>query len=252
MEELEQSANTTEVAEPSSEVVETPEATQETSENNSEVADQKPVQDAETNAHYAEMRRNQEVNDYKTKASTYEENLNRIARYAGYESHDEMIKAIEEAEKQQVIQKESQRLGINEEAYKQHFEPVNSKVSELEKELEDLRTKERVREIESELNTLKEKYQDFSEYEEKVFNVAAEKGYSLEDAYKLATYDDRLAKIAREKEQEVLAKVTGRDEKQVLASNDQPNNTKFDPNSMSFEEIEALSRRARLGERITF
>ncbi|MEK3819683.1 hypothetical protein MKY20_11510 [Cytobacillus sp. FSL W8-0315] len=254
MEELEQSVNTAEVAEPSTVVTETPEVveTQEPGVNDSEVADQKPVQDAETNARYAEMRRNQEINEFKTKASTYEENLNRIARYAGYESHDEMIKAVEEAERQQQIQQEAQRLGINEDAYKQHFEPVNSKMGELEKELETLRTKEKMREVETELKTLSEKYPDFSEYEEKVFTVAAEKGYSLEDAYKIATYDDRLAKVAREKEQEVLAKVTGRDEKQVLASNDQPNNTKFDPNSMSLEEIEALSRRARLGERITF
>ncbi len=254
MEHFESSENMTEVAEPSTEVTEAPEVTetQEPGVNDSEVADQKPVQDAETNARYAEMRRNQEINEFKTKASTYEENLNRIARYAGYSSHDEMIKAIEEAEKQQQIQQEAQRLGINEDAYKQHFEPVNSKVSALEQELESLRAKERNREVETELNTLKEKYSDFAEYEEKVFNVAIEKGYTLEDAYKIATYDDRLAKIAREKEQEVLAKVTGRDERQVLASNDQPNNTKFDPNSMSLEEIEALSRRARSGERITF
>ena len=247
---IEQSANTTEVAGPSTEV-ETPE-TQEPSENNSEVADQKPVQDAETNARFAEQRRNQEANEYKTKATTYEQNLNRIAQFAGYQSHDEMIKAIEEAERQQQIQQEAQRLGIDENAYKQHFEPVNSELTQLKSELETLRKAEQQRVVEQEIESLKQKYADFGDYEEKVFQVAIEKGYTLEDAYKVATYDDRLAKVAREKEQEVLAKVTGRDEKQVLGSNDQPNSTKFDPGKMSFEEIENFSKRARMGERITF
>lgn len=249
MEEMfEQSANSVEVAEPQEEVIET---TQKESENTSEVADQKPVQDAETNARYAEQRRNQEVNEYKSKASTYEQNLNRIAQFAGYSSHDEMILAIEQAEKQQQIEQEAERLGINKDAYKQHFEPVNNELSQLKTELETLRAAEQQRAVEAELNSLRQKFPDFGDYEEKVFNVAIEKGYTLEDAYKIATYDDRLAKIAREKEQEVLAKVTGRDEKQVLASNDQPNNVQFDPSNMSLAEIEQLSQRVKRGERIS-
>lgn len=250
MEEFEQSENMTEVAEPSTEeVIET----QETSGNNSEVADQKPAeQDAETNARFAEMRRSKEADEMKSKVSAYEQNLNRIAQFAGYSSHEDLVSALEEAEKQQQIQAEASKLGINEDTYKQHFEPVNNEMKQMKSELDTLRAKEQAREVETEINSLKQKYPDFQDYEETVFRVAIDKGYNLEDAYKIATYDDRLAKVAREKEQEVLAKVTGRDEKQVLASNDQPNNTKFDPSSMTFDEIEALSRRARLGERITF
>jgi hypothetical protein len=186
------------------------------------------------------------------RVSEYEQNLNRIAQFAGYQSHDELVQALEDAERQQQIQAEAQKLGVNEDTYKQHFEPVNTEVKQLKQELETLRAAEQAREVQRELDSLKQKYPDFQEYEETVFKVAIDKGYNLEDAYKIATYEERLSKIAREKEQEVLAKVTGRDEKQVLASNDQPNNTKFDPNNMSFDEIEALSRRARQGERITF
>lgn len=248
---MNQSANNVEVAEPQIEAPEQVES-QEISENSSEVADPKPGQDAETNARFAEQRRNQELNEFKTKASTYEQNLNRVAQFAGYASHEDMLLELETAEKQQQIQQESERLGINEDAYKEHFEPVNNELSQLKSELESLRGAEQQRMVEREISELKQKYEDFADYESKVFDVAIEKGYTLEDAYKISTYDDRMAKIGREKEQEVLARVTGRDERQVLASNDQPNNTKFDPSNMSFEEIEKLSKRARMGERITF
>lgn len=178
--------------------------------------------------------------------------LDRLAKLSGYQSTEEFLQAVEQAEEQRRIQQEAQRLGIDEETYRQHFEPVNSELSRLRQELEELRRQETVRQVEAELQQLKQKYDDFEKYEDTIFQLAIEKGYSLEDAYKIATYEDRIQHIAKQKEQEVLAKITGRDEKQVLASSDKPAITKLNPADMSFEQIEELSRRARMGERITF
>jgi hypothetical protein len=73
-------------------------------------------------------------------------------------------------------------------------------------------------------------------------------GYKPVHAYQLANREA----ILRQKEQEVLAQVTGRSERQILPSNDRPNNVQFDPANMSLKEILDLSARAQGGERITF
>jgi hypothetical protein len=94
--EQEQSVNNVEVAEPQE--IETPQVE---SENNSEVAEPKTVQDAETNAQFAEQRRKQELDQYRTKAESYQQQLDRAARLAGYQSHDELIQALDQLEKEQ-------------------------------------------------------------------------------------------------------------------------------------------------------
>ncbi|WP_447579926.1 hypothetical protein [Acinetobacter baumannii] len=186
------------------------------------------------------------------KATDYEQHLNKVAQITGYQSIDELIQAAEQAEQQHRIQQESQRLGINEDAYRQHFEPVNSELAQLKQQLEQMENERMHQQIDREVNDLRSKYEDFEKYEKQVFDTAIEKGYSLEDAYKLVSYEDRINNVARQKEQEVLAQVTGRDGKQVLASNDQPGNTTFDPANMSLADIEKLSERVKRGERITF
>lgn len=243
---IEQSENNVEVAEPQE--IET----QDTSENNSEVADSKPVQDAETNARFAEMRRNKELDEYRNKASQYEQDLELFRTYTGFPSIEEMRQAIQQAQQQQLIQQEAERLGMNPDAYQQYIAPVNNELSTVKQQLEELQRERQIQQIDQEVNSLRSKYEDFNQYEEQVFNTAIEKGYSLEDAYKLVTYEDRIQNVARQKEQEVLAQVTGRDGKQVLASKDQPSNTNFDPANMSLKEINDLSERVKRGERITF
>jgi hypothetical protein len=191
----------------------------------------------------------------KQKADQFEQHakhLEEVAKYSGFSNPDELIQAIQQSQEQERIQQEAQRLGINEDAYRQHIAPVNDEVSQLRNELQQIKQQESVRAIESEINSLKSKYDDFEQHEERIFDLAVEKGYSLEDAYKLATYEDKLSSISKQTEQEVLARISGRDEKQVLASNDQPSDTSFDPTNMSLEDIEKISERVRRGERISF
>ncbi|WP_394137435.1 hypothetical protein [Cytobacillus oceanisediminis] len=191
----------------------------------------------------------------KQRAEEYEQQakyLEKVAQFSGYGNTDEFIKALEQAQEQEKIQQEAQRLGVNEDAYRQHIAPVNEEVSQLRNELQQIKQQESVRAIEAEVDTLKSKYSDFAQHEDRVFDLAIERGYSLEDAYKIATYEERIETVSKQKEQEVLARITGRDEKQVLASNDKPSNATFDPTNMSLDDIQKISDRVRRGERITF
>jgi hypothetical protein len=186
------------------------------------------------------------------KASDYENHLQKVAQITGYGSIDELIQASQQFEEQQRIQQEAEKLRIDETVYRQHFEPVNQELMQVRTELQKLQHEKRMNEIDSEINSLRSKYEDFGKYEDQVFQTAIERGYKLEDAYKLVTYEDRIQNIARQKEQEVLAQVTGRDEKQIISSNDKAGSTNFDPAIMSLKDIEALSERVKRGERITF
>lgn len=191
----------------------------------------------------------------KQRADEYEQQakyLEKVAQFSGYGNTEEFIQALEQAQEQERIQQEAQKLGINEDAYKQHIAPVNDEVTLLRNELQQIKQQESHRAIEAEINTLKSKYADFEQNEERVFELAVERGYTLEDAYKIATYEDRIETVSKQKEQEVLARITGRDEKQVLASNDKPSNATFDPNNMSLDDIQKISERVRRGERISF
>jgi hypothetical protein len=252
-----------------SEVIETPEQQEPAQIEESQIEESSPPQEED----YFEVKYNKEVMKIpKNEAPTYIQKglnydkikqraeeleqkatyLEKLAQMSGYQTTEEFLRAVEQAEEQRRIEQEAQKFGIDPETYRQHFEPVNSELQQLREKLNQLEQERIMQQVEREVNELRSKYDDFEKYEEQVFELAVQKGYALEDAYKLLAYEDHIAKIQKQTEQQVLAKVTGRNEKQVLPSNDKPNNTKFDPANMSFEEIEELSRRARMGERITF
>lgn len=192
------------------------------------------------------------------------EYLDKIARLNGFRDRHEYKKWVDEQEHRERIEREALKLGIDPDAYMQHFEPVAKEVEELKKKLatyEEKLTEKEMQERNQQLwGELYEAYPHLLEdakawekgetpsfYTEKMQKYL-EKGYDPIDAYELAHKDT----LFKAKEQEVLARVTGRDQKQVLPSNDQPNNIQFDPANMSFDEILQISERVQRGERITF
>lgn len=193
------------------------------------------------------------VQERATLADQYQQKLERIAKFYGYESHDEFSQAFEQAEQEKRVQEEAQKLGVDENVIREHLSPLKQQLSKYESELQTLRQQESVRQVESEVTSLKAKYPDFDQYQEKVFDMML-KGEvnSMETAYRLASYDDKIAAVAKQKEQEVLANVTRRGEKQVLPSNDGASSTQFSIANASLDDIRAISERVRRGERITF
>jgi hypothetical protein len=187
-----------------------------------------------------------------TELETQAQTLDRVAKFYGYQTHDEFVQAFEQVEQQRRIEEESKRMGVDETVIRDYFQPMNQKLQQYETELQTLKQQETMRKVEQEINQLRTKYEDFDQYQDAIFDMAMNRGYELEHAYRIASYDDRIQRVAQQKEQEVLAKVTARDQKQVLPSNDAPNNIQFDPANMTSEDIKRISERVQRGERITF
>lgn len=190
--------------------------------------------------------------------------LDKQAQIYGYRDRHEYKKAVDDHFKQQEIEREAQRMGVDPDTYSQYFAPVNQQLSELQHKVQTYeqqqteRQRQEVRqaqwgELYSQYPGLVESSSAFNDgknpdwYSQEMQELIG-MGYKPVHAYELAHKNT----LFQQKEQEALARVLGRDQKQVLPSKDSPNNVQFDPANMSFEEIQAISERVRRGERITF
>lgn len=174
--------------------------------------------------------------------------IERIARMQGFDSPQEFLQAFEEMEAQRKAEEEASRIGMDTEAFRQYLEPMKNELETLKQERERLQQAESQRQFDAELQRLKGVYPDFEQVQDKVFDIAVNKGYDLEDAYILATHADKAKQI----EQQTLAKVANRDQRQVLSSVDKPGNNVFDVNNLTPEQLKDISARVQRGERITF
>lgn len=178
-----------------------------------------------------------------------------IAKAYGYANVDDYFAAVNEQLRQQQAEQEAERLGVDPETYNQFFAPVHNELNQTKQQLEQLKNAEFERNVQYEVSRLTSQFPDFQEHQEKVFQIAEELKLPpnrLEDAYRLATYDSRIANTKLETEQQVLANITGRDSKQVLSAGDKGQSTTLDPSTMTSKEIAEISARVQRGERITF
>lgn len=192
-----------------------------------------------------------EVNTKYEEAKTQNAYLERQAKISGYDNVTDYMTALDDYEHQQEIAKEAEKYGVPEDFIRGELKPLKDKIQQYEQQIEQNSAKEKERQIQSDLDKVRADNPDFDNYFEPVKELFA-KGYSLEHAYQLASYQDKLSRIGQEKEQEVLANVTNRDSRQVLPSKDKPNNLAHTPSNMSFADIEAMSKRVQAGEKITF
>lgn len=190
--------------------------------------------------------------------------LEKQARISGYTSVDEYVKALDAYEQQQQIEQEANKMGVDPDTYAQYFAPVNQQLSELQQKVqtyEQQATAQQQAELSKrqwgELYTAHPSLSETSnafddgkapEWFTPQMQDFVKRGYEPLHAYELAHKDT----LFQQREQQVLARVTGRDGKQVLPSVDSPNNMQFDPANMSNEDIQKISERVRRGERITF
>lgn len=203
MEEFQQtqdtSANNVDVAAPQTDV-----QTQETSANNSEVANPNPVQDADTNARYADMRRKQELDQYRNQAESYQSQLDRAARLMGYQSNDELLQAMDQYERQQEEQRQQelyQQAGVDPDAFNQLLSshPAIQYANQLQQQQQE---QQRMTEEWGELS------QEFpgitpEQIPVEVFQVQQERGLSLLDAYLRVNYKN----LAQQQEQAAIQKL---------------------------------------------
>jgi hypothetical protein len=175
--------------------------------------------------------------------------LERQAKISGFDNVTDYMKALDDYERQQEIAKEAAKYGVPEDFIRGELKPLKDKIQQYEQQIEQNQAQEQTRQLQTELDKVRAANPDFDNYFEPVRELFA-KGYSLADAYRLASYEDKLSSIGQQKEQEVLANVTNRDTKQVLSSKDKPNNLAHSMANASFEDIAAISKRVQAGERV--
>jgi hypothetical protein len=147
------------------------------------------------------------VSDRAKEADTFQQNLERIAKHYGFETHSDYLAELDRFEQQKRIEEEADKLGVDESVIREHLEPLKKQVAQFEQEKESLRQERLQVQINAELTDLKAKYSDFDKHQDKVFDMAISQGYKLEDAYKVATYEEKLSGIAKQTEAETIRKL---------------------------------------------
>ena len=243
-EEQQLSANTVDVAAPQTET-----QTQETSGNNSEVANPNPVQNAETNAFYAEQRRQQEYEQYRSQAETYQQQLDRTAKIAGYQSHDELISALDQLEQEQQRQ-EYEQAGINPAVLDKYLEnhPVIRYANQLQQQ------QQQQEQFNQEANELFQTFPDLKPEQippeafqlQEQFNLQG-KHLPLLDAYLRVSYKT----LGQQKEQEAIQKLQQNSLSSTgsLGSGDVSHNTNV--SKLSSSDFNSLVNQVLRGERKT-
>jgi uncharacterized protein (DUF1778 family) len=189
--------------------------------------------------------------DYET-YSKYSKELERAARLNGWDRVEDFIAKMDEVEQARRVQEEAERLGIDEETYRKFLQPVNEKLSQYEKQLQELQKEKALNQLEANLKDLRSKYDDFEKYEEKVLDLALQKGYGLEEAYRIASYDDKLQAVKTQAEQEALKKLQENAATSPGALGAEGAEHKTGIMSMSRAEIAALAERVKRGEKVQF
>lgn len=173
--------------------------------------------------------------------------IERLATMQGFANTGDFLSAIEQYEQDQRIQEEATKLGVDDHVIRDHLYPLKNELEQIKRQNEELRQYEIRRQVEADIAAMKEKYTDFGQYEDAIFDLAS-RGLDLEQAYRLASYENMSKRV----EQEVLARIRQRDERQVLPSADRGIMQKINPQNMSLEDIESISARVARGERISF
>lgn len=147
------------------------------------------------------------VSEKAQQAERYQQMLDRTAKINGFDDHEAYAAALDEYEMNQRIQEEAERLNVSEDAIREHIQPLRQELDEL-KGRDKLRAEEdMVRTVEAKLNSMESdtaSYPDFAKYKNDVINLAAEKGYSLDDAYIIASHHDRLNNARTQAQQETI------------------------------------------------
>lgn len=142
-----------------------------------------------------------------TQLEAQAKNLERVAKAYGFPDVDSYMTALDKYEQEQQIAEEAAKLGVDESVIVEHLAPLKQKLSEYETQMQSIREKEASLRIEQEIADLKTRFTDFDKYKERAFELAIDSGYKLEDAYKLASYEDKIASTAKQTEADTIRKL---------------------------------------------
>lgn len=191
------------------------------------------------------------VSEKAQQAERYQQSLDRIAKFYGYPDHDSYMAALEQAEMDKRIQEEAEKLGVDEDVIRNHLQPLNQKLTEYETKLRTIEEQEAIRKVESQITIMENdptNFPDFGKHKQAVLQAAYERGYSLEDAYKIVTYDSRVQAAALQAQQEAVRKLQQNADSSTgsLGADSPDHATGY--LSMSKEERRAFKERVKAGK----
>jgi len=150
------------------------------------------------------------VSEKAQQAERYQQMLDRTAKYYGFNNHEDYMTALEQAEMDKRIQEEADKLGVDEDVIRNHLQPLNQKLTEYETKLRTIEEQDALRKVEEQISTMESdivNYPDFGKHKQSVIQFAAERGYSLDDAYKIVTYDSRVQSATLQAQQDAVRKL---------------------------------------------
>lgn len=150
------------------------------------------------------------VSEKAQQAERYQQMLDRTAKFYGYDTHEAYMEALEQAENDRRIQQEAERLGVPEEVIREYVQPLKSELDQLKQRDQQRAEADAIRAVEAQIASMESdaaQYPDFAQHKMDVINLAATKGYSLEDAYKILTYDTRVNTAQQQAQQEAIRKI---------------------------------------------
>lgn len=133
--------------------------------------------------------------------------LERTAKVYGFGDVDSYLAALDKYEREQEIRAEAEKLGVDESVIIEHLAPLKQKLTEYEQQMQSVKEKEAQLRLEQEVNRLKTTYPDFEQYQLDALQLVIDKGYGIEDAYKLVSYQDKLTNISKQTEAETIRKL---------------------------------------------
>jgi len=151
--------------------------------------------------------------EYGTKAKDaerYQQMLERTAKFYGFSNHEEYMTALEQAETDRRIQEEAERLGVPEDVIREYVQPLKSELDQLKQRDQQRAEQDALQKVEAQISSMESdtaNYPDFAQHKMDVINLAAAKGYSLEDAYKILTYDTRVTTASQQAQQEAIRRL---------------------------------------------
>jgi hypothetical protein len=193
-----QSAEEPEVNEPSIETSEQPSSPQES--NYFEIKYNKEPVKVSYDEAPSYIQKGMNYDKVNQRATEYEQHLSRVAQLSGYQSHEDFLQALEEAEKQQERQR-YEDAGLDPDVLNQFLESHPDM-----KYAREMRAKEQeTQQIASEIEQLKERFPDVrpEDLTDELFQVKAQRGVPLLHAY----LELNFSKLAQQKEQEAIQKL---------------------------------------------
>jgi hypothetical protein len=177
------------------------------------------------------------------RVSEYEQHLNRVAQLTGYQTHEELLRALDEAEKERERQK-YQEAGIDPEK----FQELVSELPEIKQFREIQRQQEEQQRFQQEVNELFEEFPDLKpeQIPAEAWRLKEQKGLSLLDAYLRTTYKT----LSQQKEQEAIQKLQQNAQASpgALGGGDTQHNANI--SSMTKTDFAKLVERVKRGENV--